>query len=85
MAAGHSDWMFLNGGPVDKIAGIVADVRSRAAALGRTVRFGVYGIPLCRATDAEAWAEVDAMVAAVDPSVVEAHAESLIAMLLPDP
>lgn len=73
MAAGHSDWMFLNGGPVDKIAAIIADVRSRAALVGRTVRFGVYGIPLCRPTDAEAWAEVDAMVAAVDPAVIEAR------------
>ncbi|MGI9596375.1 MAG: LLM class flavin-dependent oxidoreductase [Acidimicrobiales bacterium] len=73
MAASHSDWMFLNGGPVDKIASIIDDVRSRAQLTGRTVRFGVYGIPLCRPTDAEAWTEVDAMVAAVDPAIIEAR------------
>ena len=27
----HSDWMFLNGGPPEKIAPIVADVRERAS------------------------------------------------------
>lgn len=73
MAAGHSDWMFLNGGPVDKIAAIIADVRGRAAELGRSVRFGVYGIPLCRTTDEAAWSEIDAMVASVDPAVIEAR------------
>lgn len=73
MAAARSDWMFLNGGPIDKIAAIIDDVRSRAAALGRTVRFGVYGIPLCRPTDAEAWAEIDDMVAAADPAILEAR------------
>ena len=73
MAATRSDWMFLNGGPIDKIASIVDDVRHRAAAAGREVRFAVYGIPLCRPTDAEAWAAVDAMVAAVDPARVEAR------------
>lgn len=73
MAASHGNWMFLNGGPADKIAGIIDDVRARAAETGRSVRFAVYGIPLCRATDAEAWAAVDAMIASVDPDVVEAR------------
>ncbi|MDH4148455.1 MAG: LLM class flavin-dependent oxidoreductase [Acidimicrobiia bacterium] len=75
LAATHSDWMFLNGGPLDKLAGIIEDVRSRASAAGRTVRFAVYGIPCCRATDQEAWAAVDAMVEAVDPSLLAARRE----------
>lgn len=73
MAAGHSDWMFLNGGPIEKISAIVDDVRGRAERAGRTVRFAVYGIPLCRPTDAEAWTAIDAMVAAVDPAIVDAR------------
>jgi FMNH2-dependent dimethyl sulfone monooxygenase len=73
MAAGHSDWMFLNGGTPEKIKGIIDDVQDRAEAAGRRVRFGVYGIPLCRPTDQQAWDEIDAMVAAVDPAVVEAR------------
>lgn len=73
MAAGHSDWLFLNGGPVEKIAAIVDDVRGRAEEVGRTVRFAVYGIPLCRPTDEEARAEIEEMVAAVDPAIIEAR------------
>ena len=67
LAAEHSDWMFLNGGAPEKIAAIVADVKARAAKLGRTIRCTVYAIPLCRPTDAEAEAEIAGMVAAVDP------------------
>ena len=70
MAATHSDWMFLNGGPPEKLDGIVRDVRERAARTGRTVRFALYGIPLCRETDAEANAVIDEMVANVDPGRV---------------
>ena len=41
MAARHSDWMFLNGGPPEKIGGIIEKVRARATALGRRVRFAL--------------------------------------------
>jgi alkanesulfonate monooxygenase len=34
------------------------------------VRFALYAQPLCRATDAEAWAEIDRRLAAVDPALV---------------
>jgi alkanesulfonate monooxygenase SsuD/methylene tetrahydromethanopterin reductase-like flavin-dependent oxidoreductase (luciferase family) len=67
MAARHSDWMFLNGGPPAKIAAIIERARAEAAKHGRTLRFALYGIPLCRETDAEAEEAVAAMVAAVDP------------------
>jgi FMNH2-dependent dimethyl sulfone monooxygenase len=70
MAAQHSDWMFLNGGPPEKISGIIEKVRARAAASGRRVRFAVYAIPLCRNTDAEAKAEIAKMIAAIDPEIV---------------
>jgi FMNH2-dependent dimethyl sulfone monooxygenase len=70
MAASHSDWMFLNGGPPEKIAAIIDAVRARARTVGRTVRFALYGIPLCRATDAGAEAEIEAMVERTDPALV---------------
>lgn len=73
MAADRADWMFLNGGPPEKIAGIIADVRERAAAAGRTVRFGLYAIPFVRETDAEAERAIEAMMAAVDPARLEAR------------
>ncbi len=66
MAAQHADWMFLNGGPPAKIRRIIETVRQHTATTGRQVRFVLYAIPLCRATDAEAEAEMAAMVDAID-------------------
>lgn len=70
MAATQADWMFLNGGPPAKIGAIIERVRAAAAEHGRTVRFALYAIPLCRETDAEADAEIAAMVARIDPARV---------------
>jgi FMNH2-dependent dimethyl sulfone monooxygenase len=70
MAASHSDWMFLNGGPPAKIAGIIERVRAASAPRGRTVRFALYAQPLCRSTDEEAWRTIDERLAAVDPTLV---------------
>ena len=73
LAAQHSDWMFFNGGPAEKIGSLIARARAAFAAQGRRGRFAVYAAPLCRATDAEAWEEVEAMVARVDPDLVAAR------------
>jgi dimethylsulfone monooxygenase len=70
MAASHSDWMFLNGGPPEKIAAIIDRVRAASLPLGRTVRFAMYAQPFCRATDEEAWRAIDERLAAVDPALV---------------
>lgn len=70
MAAQHSDWMFLNGGALDKITGIIERVRRLASERGRTVKFALYAAPLCRPTDDEAWAEIDARLADLDPRLV---------------
>ena len=77
MAARHSDWMFLNGGPPQKVGPIIEEVRRRAAEQGREVRFALYGIPLCRETDAEAEAEVAAMLDALDPEMVARREHAL--------
>jgi len=71
MAADHSDWMFLNGGTPEKIGAIISDVRGRAASSGRQVRFALFGIPLCRATDHEAQARIRDMVEGIDHAVAE--------------
>lgn len=66
MAAEHSDWMFLNGGTPAKVGAIIESVRTQARARGRTVRFALYAIPLCRETDEEAEAAITSMAAALD-------------------
>ena len=71
MAASHSDWMFLNGGSREKIGAIVKDVRARAERHGRRVRFGLYAIPLCRETDADAKRDISAMLDSIDPKTIE--------------
>jgi dimethylsulfone monooxygenase len=71
MAADHSDWMFMNGGPPDKIRGIINEVRRRAERTGRHIRFALYAIPLCRETDAEAEHAIAAMINAQDPAMIE--------------
>jgi alkanesulfonate monooxygenase SsuD/methylene tetrahydromethanopterin reductase-like flavin-dependent oxidoreductase (luciferase family) len=61
----------MNGGPSDKIRGIIAEVRRRAERTGRLIRFALYAIPLCRETDAEAERALDAMLEAQDPTMIE--------------
>ena len=70
MAAQHSDWMFLNGGKPEKIGRIIETVRKHTAETGRSVRFALYSIPLCRETDAEADAVIQAMINAQDIAMV---------------
>jgi FMNH2-dependent dimethyl sulfone monooxygenase len=71
MAARRSDWMFLNGGSLEKIEGLIGRARAAAAREGRRLRFALYAQPLCRPSDAEAWAEIDRRLAAVDAELVE--------------
>ncbi|HXW85146.1 MAG TPA: LLM class flavin-dependent oxidoreductase [Candidatus Binataceae bacterium] len=75
MAATYSDWMFLNGGPPEKIRGIISRARELAGAAGRTLRFALYAIPLCRETDSEAQETAEAMIDSIVPAVIERRRE----------
>ena len=77
MAAAHSDWMFLNGGAAARTAAIITSVRRACAATGRHVRFALHANPLVRETDADAWAEVDRRLAALDPARVAQRQRTL--------
>jgi dimethylsulfone monooxygenase len=70
MGAAKSDWMYLNGGSKEKIAGIIETVRRKAADQDRTVRFAVTATPLCRDTDAEAQQVLNGMVDNIDWDLV---------------
>jgi len=71
MAVDHSDWMFMNGGPPEKIRGIINEVRRRAERTGRRVRFALYAIPLCRETSAKADRALATMLEAQDSTMIE--------------
>jgi FMNH2-dependent dimethyl sulfone monooxygenase len=71
LAASHSDWMFLNGGTPERIQQIIAQVRARTATTNQRVRFALYAIPLCRDTDSEAQAEIEAMLSKLPPDLHE--------------
>jgi dimethylsulfone monooxygenase len=70
MASHYSDWMFLNGGPPEKIGRIIDKVRREADRAGRRVRFALYSIPCCRETDAEAERHIQKMVDSIDPDTI---------------
>ncbi|MFZ4532367.1 MAG: FMNH2-dependent alkanesulfonate monooxygenase [Alsobacter sp.] len=62
VAAEHVDVYLTWGEPLDDVAAKIAAVRARAAARGRTVRFGLRIHLIVRETDAEAWAAADALI-----------------------
>ncbi|MEM7366619.1 MAG: LLM class flavin-dependent oxidoreductase [Pseudomonadota bacterium] len=71
MACRYSDWMFLNGGSLEKIRETISHVRSVGETIGRCPRFAVYGIPVCRETDAEAEGVITGMLDRVDSAMLE--------------
>ena len=71
MAATHSDWMFLNGGSLERIEDIIGRVRTAGRSTGRRVRFALYAAPLVRRTDAEAWSEIQTRLGAIDRSLAK--------------
>lgn len=77
MAGRHADWMFLNGGRLEKLSQIISKARAEAAGNGRQLRFAVYAAPLCAESDALAWAEIDARLARIDRSLVQRRQEKV--------
>lgn len=65
LAAQHVDVYLTWGEPPEAVAKKIADVRARAAARGRTVRFGIRLHAIVRETEAEAWAAADRLIAQV--------------------
>jgi len=68
------------GEPPAEVAKKVADVRARAAKLGRSVKFGIRLHVIVRETDAEAWAAADALISKLDDKTV-ATAQSAFAKM----
>lgn len=79
-AAEHVELYLSWGEPVDEVARKFADVRARAKAQGRTVRFGVRLHVIPRETEAEAWQAADQLIAHLDDATIARAQASLSAM-----
>lgn len=69
----HLSW----GEPPANVGKTIADVRKRAAAVGRKMRFGIRLHFIVRDTDEEAWAAAHKIIAHLSDDVIEAAQEKL--------
>jgi alkanesulfonate monooxygenase len=77
VAAAHADTWLTWGEPLADAAAQVADVRERAAAVGRELTFGIRLHVIARDRAEDAWAEADRLLDAMPPEVV-ARAQTLV-------
>ncbi|PSK89644.1 alkanesulfonate monooxygenase [Murinocardiopsis flavida] len=70
VAARHVDTYLTWGEPPDAVAAKIAAVRERAAAHGRTLRFGIRLHVITRDTAAQAWAEADRLLSRISPDAI---------------
>ena len=72
LAARHMDVYLTWGEPPAAVAGKIADMRRRAAANGRVLRFGLRVHVIVRDTAAEAWAAADDLIRYLDDDAIAA-------------
>jgi alkanesulfonate monooxygenase len=70
VAAEHADVWLMWGEPPDAARAQVAEVRERAAAAGRELRYGIRLHVFARPKAADAWAQADRLLEAMPPDVV---------------
>ena len=72
VAAEHCDMYLTWGEPPAQVAESIADVRRRAAARGRTMRFGIRLHFIVRETDDKAWAAANELIAKIPDEMIAA-------------
>ena len=80
LAAEQVDAYLTWGEPPAEVAKKVADVRARAAKLGRTVKFGIRLHVIVRETEDEAWRAADSLISRLDDDTV-ARAQAAFAKM----
>jgi alkanesulfonate monooxygenase len=75
MAGEHIDTYLTWGEPPEAVAKKIADIRQRAAAHGRTIRFGIRLHVIVRETEEEAWADAERLISRLDDETI-ARAQS---------
>ncbi|MEU6700151.1 LLM class flavin-dependent oxidoreductase [Pseudonocardia sp. NPDC046786] len=79
VAARHADVYLVWGAPPDQVAAQLAQVRSAAAAHGRTVRFGIRFHLVTRDTADRAWRDAEALLDGADDELIAAAQRRLAA------
>jgi len=80
LAAEHVDVYLTWGEPPDAVAAKIADMRARAAAVGRTLRFGIRLHVIVRESEDEAWAAADRLISRLDDDTI-ARAQAAFAKM----
>jgi alkanesulfonate monooxygenase len=80
MAGAHIDTYLTWGEPPEAVAKKIADIRARAAAHGREIRFGIRLHVIVRETEDEAWAAADRLISRLDDETV-ARAQAAFAKM----
>jgi alkanesulfonate monooxygenase len=70
IAASHIDTYLTWGEPPDAVARKIAEVRAKAQALGRELKFGIRLHVIVRETEDEAWAEADRLISRLDDETI---------------
>ena len=70
VAARHADMYLTWGEPPAEVAEKIADVANRAAAHGRSVRFGIRLHVIVRETDSAAWSAAEELIGQLDDATV---------------
>ena len=70
LAGEHIDTYLTWGEPPEAVARKIADIRARAAAHGREIRFGIRLHVIVRETEEEAWAAADTLISKLDDETV---------------
>jgi alkanesulfonate monooxygenase len=77
VAARDVDVYLTWGEPPAAVAEKIADVRRRAAALGRTLRFGLRVHVIVRETESAAWAAAEELISRLDETAITAAQQAL--------
>ena len=80
VAARQIDKYLTWGEPPAQVAAKIADVRARAAKLGRTLTYGLRLHVIVRETNAEAWAAADKLISRLDDTTI-AEAQKVFARM----
>ncbi|PCE26800.1 alkanesulfonate monooxygenase, FMNH(2)-dependent [Paraburkholderia acidicola] len=70
MAGQHIDTYLTWGEPPEAVAKKIADIRARAAAHGRQIKFGIRLHVIVRETEDEAWAAADKLISKLDDETI---------------